>query len=206
MAELCANAGSGLKRLTRLVGQRLRDENGLVRVAAVEPLIHLVLGDDRPWSEDHLLDLLRDWLRSLAVADTPAGHPLRIILRDRLLAACAAADRHAQLEREAAAAARATQPAEGAEEKRRLEDLDPDMFTEIGYPRRRRLPRPDIPSEITSETMVELFALLGADLGDQGAATLRRVAKGYPWQLGPAVEELLTGRRSPPMVVGSWPK
>ncbi len=42
--------------------------------------------------------------------------------------------------------------------------------------------------------MVELLALLGPDLGEQGETILRRVAKHAPAWLGPAVERLFTGR------------
>ena len=53
------------------------------------------------------------------------------------------------------------------------------LFTEIGYPRSRpRRNRQEIPSEITVEIMVELLALLGPDLGEEGEAILRRVARG----------------------------
>ena len=177
------------------MGQRLRDEKGLVRAVAVEPLINLLLDDETPWcSGEHLQDLLRDWLRALVIADTPAGHPLRLRLRDRLVAACAAADRRLQAEREAAAAARAARSAEEIEEERKFMESHRALFTEIGYPRTRRRARPEVPGEITDDMMVELLALLGPDLGDQGESVLRRVAQDAPSWLGPAVEELFTGR------------
>jgi DNA-binding transcriptional ArsR family regulator len=192
---LCAEPGLGLQRLTRLVGQRLRDEKGLVRPVAVEPLINLLLDDETPWrSGEHVQDLLRDWLQALVIADTPAGHPLRIRLRDRLVAACATADRRLQADREAAAAARAARTPEEVEKERQFIKSHPSLFTEIGYPRRRRRARPEVPREITDDVMVELLALLGPDLGDQGEAVLRRVAQNAPSSLRPAVEELFTGR------------
>ncbi len=192
---LCAEPGLGLRRLCRLVDQRLRDEKGLVRPVAVEPLINLLLDDETPWrSGEHMQVLLRDWLRALVIADTPAGHPLRIRLRDRLVAACAIADRRLQTEREAAAAARAARTAEEIEKERKFIESHPGLFTEIGYPRRRRRARPDVPREITDDVMVELLALLGPDLGDQGETVLRRVAQNAPSSLRPAVEELFTGR------------
>jgi hypothetical protein len=192
---LCAEPGLGLQRLTRLVGQRLRDEKGLVRPVAVEPLINLLLDDETPWrSGEHLQDLLRDWLQALVIADTPAGHPLRIRLRDRLVAACATADRRLQADREAAAAARAARTPEEVEKERQFIKSHPSLFTEIGYPRRRRRRRPEVPREITDDMMVELLALLGPDLGDQGQTVLRRVAQNAPSSLRPAVEELFTGR------------
>src|SRR5881396_3017988 len=41
-AELRAEKDNGPRRLARLIDQRLRDENGLVRVVAVEPVRHSV--------------------------------------------------------------------------------------------------------------------------------------------------------------------
>ena len=193
-SELRADSGSGLRRLTRLVDQRLRNENGLVRALAVEPLVALLLDDETPWSKDHLQDLLRDWLRALVVADAPAGHPLRVRLRDRLLAACSAADRRMREEREAAAAARAARSAEEVEEERRFNERHRSLFTESGHPRNRRRAHRELPREITAEIMVELLTLLGPDLGEQGETVLRRVAQDAPSWLGPAVEELFTGR------------
>jgi hypothetical protein len=67
------------------------------------------------------------------------------------------------------------------------------LFTEIGH-RRRRRQRPEVPREISDEIVVELLALLGSDLGEDGEAILRRVAQDAPWWLAPAVEELLAGR------------
>jgi hypothetical protein len=194
-SELCAAEGRGLQRLCRLVDQRLRDESGLIRIIAIEPLINLLLDDETPWlSGEHVQDLLRDWLRALVIADTGAGYPLRVRLRDRLVAACAAAERRLREERDAAAAARAARSPEEIEEERKFMESHRALFTEVGYPRSRRRERLDLPREITDEVMVELLALLGPDLGDEGENILRRVAKNAPSWLGPAVEELLTGR------------
>ena len=62
--------------------QRLRDENGLVRIAAVEPLVSLLLDDETPWwSGEHLQDILRDWLRAHIIANTPWASPARAASR-----------------------------------------------------------------------------------------------------------------------------
>ncbi|MHB8464451.1 MAG: hypothetical protein ACYDD7_06385 [Acidimicrobiales bacterium] len=193
--ELRAERGAGLQRLSRLVDQRLRDASGLVRIVAVEPVIRLLLDDETPWwSGEHLQDLLRDWLRALVIADVPPAYPLRIRIRDRLVAACAAADRRMQEEREAAAATRAARSAEEVQAERQFMKMNRTLFTEIGYPRTRRRRRRDVPREITDEITVELLALLGPDLGDEGEAILRRVAQDAPSSLRPAVEEVFTGR------------
>jgi hypothetical protein len=48
-AELRAAPGTGLQRLCRLADQRLRDNRGVVRPVAVEPLIALLLDDEAPF-------------------------------------------------------------------------------------------------------------------------------------------------------------
>ena len=54
--------------------QRLRDDSGVVRTVAVEPLIALLLDDETPWiADEHLQDLFRGWLRALVIADTRPG-------------------------------------------------------------------------------------------------------------------------------------
>jgi hypothetical protein len=194
-AELSAEKGKGLRRLGRLVDQRLRDGNGLVRIAAVEPLVNLVLDDETPWwSGEHARDILRDWLRAHVITDTPAGHPLRERLRDCLVTACAVADRRVAEERLAAAAARAGRSPEEIEEERQFMMRNRPILTGIGYSRGQRRQRPEVPRDITDEIVVELLALLGPDLGDDGEAILRRVGQDAPSRLAPAVEELLTGR------------
>ncbi len=194
-AELRAEKGRGLQRLVRLVDQRLRDARGLVRIVAVEPLVNLLLDDDTPWwSGEHVQDLLRDWLRAHVIANTTAGHPLRVRLRDLLVGACTAADRRLEEERVAFVAAMAARSREEVEEQRQLMERNRALFPEIGYPRSRRRQRPEVPREITDELVVELLALLGPDLGKDGEAILRRVGQDAPSELAPAVEGLFTGR------------
>ena len=193
--ELLADSAAGLRRLARLVDQRLRKENGVVNVIAVEPIIALLLEDHAPWrSGDHAIELLRDWLRGHVVVDTGAGHRLRILLRVRLIEACAAADRRLAEEREAADAARVARTPEEIEQECQFMERHSVLFSEIGYGGRRPRQRPEIPREITDKVVLELLALLGPDLGDDGEAILRRVAKDAPPWLAPAVEELFTGR------------
>ena len=193
--ELLADGAAGLRRLARLVDQRLGDGNVVVDVGAVEPIIDLLLEDRTPWrSGNYARVLLRDWLRGHVVASTSAGHRLRILLRERLVDACAAADRRRAKEHEAAEAARAAHtPEENERERQRLERHSV-LFSEIGYGGRRPRQRPEVPREIKDKDVLELLALLGPDLGDDGEAILRRVAKDAPSWIAPAVEELYTGR------------
>jgi len=195
-ADVRGGKGTGLQRLGRLVDQRLRDDSGAVRIVAVEPVVDLLLDDAEPWhAGEHVQDILRDWLRAHILASTLEGHQLRVRLRGRLVAACAAGQRRLEEERAAAAAARAARSPEEIKEERRFTERHRALFTEIGYPRsggRRR--RAELPAEITDAVVVELLALLGPDLGEDGEAILRRVGQDAPSWLAPAVEEFLTGR------------
>ena len=192
---LLANDAAGLRRLARLVDQRLRDESGVVDIIAVEPIMAILLEDLAPWrSGKYAEDLLRAWLRGHVIANTAAGHPLRILLRRRLVEACAAGDRRLTEKRDAAATARANRTPEEIEHERELEERYGVLFSEIGYGGRHPRQRPEIPHEIKDEVVLELLALLGPDLGDDGEAILSRVAKNAPSWLGPAVDEFLTGQ------------
>lgn len=181
--DLRSNDSVGLQRLARIVDQRLRKDNGTVDPVAIEPIIKLLLDDETPWQiGKYAEDLLREWLQGHAIADTPAGHPLRILLRGRLAEACAAGDRRLDEKKKAAAVANNTLTPD---------EIEFDPFVEIGYGGRRRK-RPEIPREYTDRVFLELLALLGPDLGDEGEAILLRVARDAPWSLAPAVEEPFT--------------
>lgn len=191
--ELRADDSAGLQRLARLVKQRLRKDNGIVNHVAIEPIIKLLLDEETPWRlGEYAEDLLRDWLQGHAIADTPMGHPLRILLCERLVEACAAGDRRLDEEREAAAAANTALTPEEVERVRRVAGFQFDPFTEIGYGPHHRRERPEVPSECEAEVFLELLALLGPDLGEDGEAILLRVARDAPWSLAPAVEEPFT--------------
>ena len=192
--KLLADDARGLRRLSRLVDQRLRDDDGIVNHIAVEPIITLLLEDEDPWRfGEYIQDLLREWLRAHVVTKTCSGHPLRIQLRKRLVEACAAGDRRLVDERAAAAAMRAARTPAEIEKERRFVESNPELFSEIGYSGRRHRKRPEVPREITDEIVLELLALLGPDLGEDGESILRRVARDAPSRLAPAVEELFTG-------------
>lgn len=187
-AELCAHNRAGLYRVCRLIDQRFRDSSHLVRVTAVEALINQLLFGATSWrGDERLQDLIRDWLQSLIAARVPSGEVLRAQLRSQLLSWCAGADQRQQVERAAAEAARAARTPDEIERDERLARRS-NVFHEIGYPRSRRGRRRDVPREITDRVTVELLALLGPDLGDEGEAILRRIANDSPRALGPAVD------------------
>ncbi len=193
--QLQADDGAGVQRLIRLVDQRLRGQNAFVRVAAVEPLVELLLEDETPWrSSKGERTFLMEWLRSLVGSDVPGGYALREQMRARLLEFCAAADERLRAQEEARAATRAAITDEQRAAMREARKNLP-IFGEIGYPRsRRRRPRPAISREVTDESVVELFALLGPDLGADGEAMLRRIADAAPEYLAPALEGTVCGR------------
>lgn len=188
---LLADAASGLKRLARVVDQRLRDKNNIVEVTAVEPIITLLLEDHAPWrSGEHAQGLLRAWLQGQVVARTGAGDPLRILLRKRLVEACAEADRRLAEEQKAAEAARIP---EQIDQERRIMESNSRFLSEISGDGPSRRQRAELADEITDEIVVELLALLGPDLGYEGEAILCRVAQHAPSWLAPAVEEFFCG-------------
>ena len=157
----------------------------------MEPVITLLLDDSTPWrSGNDAKELLRCWLRAHVVTSTPAGNPLRVLLRDRLVEACTAADRRFAKKQAALVAERAARTPDEIERERRFEEEHAWLVPEI----RRRRKRPGIPHEITSEIVVELLGLLGPDLGHEGEAILRRVARDAPSWLAPAVDDFFASR------------
>ena len=196
--ELLSDDAAGLRRLARVVDQRLRDKDGFVDVVAVAPIIALMLEASAPWrTGKYAQALFRAWLRGHVIMGTDAGHPLRVQLRQRLVEACVAADRRLAEESEVAVAAHSAWKTPDTQQQRELMELlesQSRLFSSIGYGRRHRRQRPDVPREITDEIVLEQLALLGPDIGDDGEAILRRVAENAPWCLCPAVDKLLTGR------------
>ena len=188
--KLQSSDAVGLRRLTRVVGQRLRDEKGMVSLNALEPIVELLLEDAAPWrTGEHASDLLRDWLHGHAFSRTPSGHSLRTLLRERLVEAYTEGDRRLIEQQEAEAAAQAARTPEAIERERQLLENYPWLFTEIGYGGRTRRQCPEVPRECKNEVFLELLALLGPDLGEEGETILRRVAQDAPWLLAPALEE-----------------
>ena len=202
---LLADRAAGLQRLARLIDQWHRDENGMVVVTAVEPVITLLLKDHAPWrSGKHVQHLLRDWLRAHVVAETRSGYGLRTLLRQRLVEECTTADSRFAEECAAVADARAARTPEEIERERRLVERHSELSADLDHRGRRRKRRPDGLREITDDIVLEMLSLLGPDLGSDGEAILRRVARDGSSRLAPAVEESSLARRSPAIVPSSW--
>ena len=192
--QLLADDKAGLRRLVRVIHQRHSDENRGVDVVAAAPIITLLLEMSAPWRvSPYVQGLFRNWLHGHVILGTAAGDPLRVQLRQRLVEVCVAADHRLAEKHEAVAAAQAQKPDTQLQRDltKRLESQNTLLSVVYGQPHSRQ--RIDVPSEITNGIVLELLALLGPDVGDDGETILRRVARDAPWQLGPAVDKLLTG-------------
>ena len=192
--QLLAHDTAGLRRLVRVIYQRHSDEDRGVDVVAVAPIITLLLEMSAPWRVwPYTQSLFRNWLHGHVILGTAAGDPLRAQLRRRLVEVCVAADHRLAEKHEAVAAAQARKPDTQLQRDltKRLDSQNRLLSAIYGQPHSRQ--RIDVPKEITDEIVLELLALLGPDVGDDGEAILRRVAKDAPWHLGPAVDKLLTG-------------
>ncbi len=190
---LVESDAAGLRRVLRVTQQRY-GRTGIVDRLVAEPLVALLL--ERGWPsqlQGEVDELLGGWLRGLILSGEPAGHPLRIALRERLAARVAAGDeRVADIRREEAARLAARSPEEVAEDRVRNRARRSLTSLFLGRRRLRRRWR-ELPRELTDEDLLEQLALLGRDLGETGEALLRRVARDSPQHLAPAVEKPLTG-------------
>ena len=185
-ADLTAGDAAGLDRLLRLLDQRHRDQYAL-RADALSPVLEALLDNGIPSGfGERVTELTDDWLRTLAMQNTPAGHPLRIRLRQQVFDNIEQATQsRAEAEAEAAARRAARTPEQVAaddERAARMRSLAP-IIGPIGRLRPRRLER-----ELTNEWTIRRIALLGPDAGDEGADLLRLVAAEDGGELGPAVE------------------
>ncbi|MDQ4126313.1 MAG: hypothetical protein M3134_12070, partial [Actinomycetota bacterium] len=191
---LFADGGTGLKRLLRLLYQRRASASGLPELAVADPVVSLLLEQERPWSiAKDAARLLRGWLLVLHMAATPAGHTQRLRLRDRLVDAVEQGDRRLAKLRAEREAARSNPTPEQLERARVLEERRRPLLISplgLGRPARRTA---ELPGELVNETVVELLALLGPDLGQPGEQLLRRLATDAPEKLWPALEQPGTG-------------
>lgn len=160
-----------LDDVVRVVRQR-HTTKGLPDPAIAAPVIRLLLDRPEPWRVSRpSFELLADWLQSLVVAELPAGVPLRISLRERLVAYW---DSFPPRETSA-------------------HDGSGGPFAELGFgpePRRRR----EFPHEVTDEEYVECLALLGPDINEAIEHRLLAVADDAPAFLAPAADAPLSAR------------
>ena len=185
--DLKGSDAGGIRRLVRLVDQRLRDDNGLINPISIEPIIWLMLEESEPWrAGGYASNLLKDWLRGLVAARTPTGHLSRVRLRERLMEAYAESDLRLE-ERVRAQAAPGTDNDGGTAHQ--IGQTQPEWFvSQLGYGLPLIRERPEIPSICRDRDYLELLALLGPDLGDEGEVVLKRIADDEPSRLAPALE------------------
>lgn len=193
--ELRSDDGAGLRRLARLADQRLRDASGLVSTPSIEPVISLLLEETTPWKlGEYARTLIREWLHGLITAGTPAGHRLRIKLRELLVEECAGAERGLLEHQQARADERARRTPDEIERDRLYQEQNRHLLAEIGRGGPEPKQRSQVPSDITDEAVVEFLALAGPDLDGEGTAILRRIAKDAPASLAPALEQPLASQ------------
>lgn len=193
-SSMHAHEAFGLRRLCRVINQRLRTDNDFVRLAAIEPVIKRLLDEETPWKlGGYATDLLRDWLHAHVYVGSADGDPLRIILRERLIAACEDAERRLAEQQKAAKSARLARSREEDEKARRFAERYPYLVSERDSHEKRLRRLETVPMEWRDEVVVELMALLGPEIDDRCEAILRRVAEDAPDWLAPAVEEPLCG-------------
>jgi hypothetical protein len=171
-AELTAQSPEvRLDDVVRIINQRHRTRLFPDPVVAA-PVIRLLLDQPEPWRVSRAsFALLADWLQSLVIAELPAGIPLRVALRDRLLAHWDSFPPRAATE---------------------VDDAD-DNFVELGFgpgSRRRRV----LPYEVTNEEYIECLALLGPDINEAVEQRLLAVADDAPDFLAPAADSPLSAR------------
>ncbi|MFI1381819.1 hypothetical protein [Embleya sp. NPDC020886] len=157
------SAGLALGDVVRVVQQRHK-VNGLVDRLISNPVVQVLLDDEKPWDvSKESFELLADWLQALSREDVPTGNELRILLRDRLLAYW-----NSLPQREASG-----NELPGQTSQRRRRKLD---------------------YHLTKEEYVETLALLGPDIDDAVEACLRAIADDAPAFLAPAADSPLSAR------------
>jgi len=183
---------AGLRRLLRVIQQRYGG-TGIIDRLIAEPVVELLLEHDWPSDlHNQVNELLSGWLRGVLLAREPAGHPLRVRLRERLVARVAAGDeRLADNRREQAERLAARTPEEVTADEEHARRWRPLTAHFIDGHRSRR-PYRELPRELTEDALLTQLALLGADLGSAGETLLRRVATDGPQHLAPTVEEAFT--------------
>jgi hypothetical protein len=190
---LLENEAGGVRRLIRVIDLRHR-KDGFIDTLVADPVVaQLVDAGTPPGLGDEATELVKDWLMAHVFRRTRAGHPGRVALANRIVAQCK--DNEAEADRrdaEAAAKRAARSPEEIAAEEERIKKFA--GFAEIGYPRRkRREPTRRRPYEWINDSSIAHLGLLGADLGSEGEAILRRIAEDDPHKLEPAVETVFAG-------------
>jgi hypothetical protein len=190
---LIESEAAGVRRLIRVLDLRHRKDHFIDTLVADPIVAQLVKAGTPQGLGEEAAELTKDWLTAHVLGGTPAGHPVRTALANKIVTQCT--NNEAEAERrdaEAAAARAARTPEEIAEEEERIKKFA--AFSEIGFPRRRRrVPKRRRPYDWIDDEAITHLALLGPDLGSEGEAILRRIADDEPGSLDHAVETPLAG-------------
>ena len=190
---LLEDEAARVRRLIRVLDLRHRKDSFIDTLVADPVMAQLVNAGTPQGLGEEATELIKDWLMAHVFRRTPAGHPVRLALANRIVAQCK--DNEAEADRrdaEAAAARAARSPEEIAAEEERIKKFA--GFSQIDFPRRkRRVPKRRRPYEWIDDSSVAHLGLLGADLGSEGEAILRRIAEDEPHTLGPAIETVFAG-------------
>jgi hypothetical protein len=193
---LLLNEGEGVARLIRILHGR-HQRTGILDAIIAEPLIsELLEAGTPPRLGDQVAELIRDWLRAHVLKGTPPGQPTRIAVRKTILHQCTENERVLDEHEAAQEAALAARTAEeiAADEERRAKLASLASFPMSRSCRRRPEPARHRPYQWIGDAQVEHLALLGADLGPEAEAILRRIADDEPHSLDHAVESVLAGQ------------
>ncbi|MFE0750662.1 hypothetical protein [Gordonia sp. NPDC058843] len=175
----------------------VRHKNGITLDTIVaEPVVARLIDEEVPRGlSDAVARLMRDWLQTHVIRDTPQGHPTRVALRESILRQCAAEERNEDkkaADRKAELAARSPEKIAEDEERQKRYAAISSYSSGLGRRRRRSSTR-HLPYLWISDTQIEHLALLGPDLGKGGEAVLRRIAEDAPHSLDHAVEPYFAG-------------
>lgn len=160
--------GLVLAGVVRVVQQRHKF-GGLVTVGVAAEVVRILLDQVEPWNlSKESFELLADWLTALVLSEAPAGNPLRIALRERLL----------------------TYWKSFPPPSSKAGSAESAM---TGLPPRRQRRR-DLDYHQTQEEFVETMALLGPDINHDIDTCLRAIAKDAPEFLAPAADSPISAR------------
>jgi hypothetical protein len=190
---LLKDDASGLRRVLRILEQR--HTHGIqVDPLVAEPIVDLLL--ERGWPpvvDKDVRTLKRRWLGALVLNEAPAGQALRLRVRAQLEEKIEQEDHELQGQIKARHAARAAMSVADVDADRKA-NLAADLGFFSPAQQRRHASRVELPKTLRDDHSIEVLALLGADLGAAGKASLLRVAEYSPYDLRAALEEVPAAR------------
>ncbi|MEU6559226.1 hypothetical protein [Nocardia nova] len=172
-----ADSPQRLDDVIRVVEQR-HTFNGLIDVDRGEPVVRVLLEHDRSWlRSEPIFMFVAAWLQGLVATETPAGNLARRDLRGQLI-------EYWQEHYEAPSDVSASENPD-----RVIRWLD-----RAGCRHRARRGRGYLDYKLTDAKLVELFALLGADIDGSVEQILAEISECAPAYLAPAADSPLSAR------------